>query len=41
MQLGVDEGTWGAWEAGKAIIFRKHRVLIERLFGLSLDQINF
>jgi len=32
--LKVDPGTWGDWERGKLILYRKHRVLIARLLGL-------
>ena len=39
-QIGVDEGTWGAWERGETILFRKHRGLIARLLGLSVEDIH-
>ena len=38
-QLGVDEGTWGAWERGKTVLFRKHRALIAQLLGVSAEEI--
>ena len=39
-QLGVDEGTWGAWERGKTILFRRHRAFIARLLGLPSEEIH-
>jgi transcriptional regulator with XRE-family HTH domain len=38
-QVGVDAGTWGAWERGETILFRKHRALIARLLGLSAKEV--
>ena len=34
-QLGVDQGTWEAWEQGGVILYRNHRFLVARLLGLS------
>jgi transcriptional regulator with XRE-family HTH domain len=39
-QLGVEEGTWGAWERGETILFRKHRLLVARLLGLPGEEIH-
>ena len=39
-QLGVDEGTWGAWERGETILFRKHRALVARFLGLPAEEIH-
>ena len=39
-QLGVEEGTWGAWERGETILYRKHRALVARFLGMSADQIH-
>ena len=39
-QLGVEEGTWGAWERGEMILFRRHRLLIARFLGMSAEQIH-
>jgi len=33
-QLGVDEGTWSAWERGDVISSRKHRVLIVKFLQM-------
>jgi transcriptional regulator with XRE-family HTH domain len=33
--LGVDEGTWGAWERGKTILFKKYRTQITSFLKLS------
>ena len=33
--LGVDEGTWRDWEAGKTILYRKHRTAVAKLLGLD------
>lgn len=38
--LGVDPGTWGDWERGKVILFRKHRGLVAKLLGRSLDELD-
>jgi transcriptional regulator with XRE-family HTH domain len=38
-KFGVDEGTWGAWERGEMILFRKHRAMIARLLGLSVKEV--
>jgi transcriptional regulator with XRE-family HTH domain len=32
---GVDPGTWRDWEAGKIVLYRKHRKLIARLLDLD------
>ena len=29
--VGVDPGTWGNWERGKLILYRKHRELVAQL----------
>ena len=39
-RLGVDEATWGAWERKETVLFRKHRELIGRLLGLSVEDIR-
>lgn len=39
-QLGVDKGTWGDWERGKTILFRKHRMIVARFLGLPAEEIN-
>jgi transcriptional regulator with XRE-family HTH domain len=39
--LGVDPGTWRDWEAGKLVLYRKHRSALATLLGLeprALDQ---
>lgn len=33
-ELGVDEGTWGAWECGQIMLYRRHRELIAGVLGL-------
>ena len=38
-QLGVDAGTWGAWERGQIMLYRRHRELIVRLLGLPSEEI--
>lgn len=38
--IGVDPGTWGRWERGNPILYRKHRVLMAQLLGLSADALN-
>lgn len=37
--LGVDPGTWGDWERGRVILYRKHRDLVARL--LDLPEVEF
>jgi len=39
-QLGVDEGTWGAWEFGQIMLYRRHRELIARLLDLPEGEVN-
>lgn len=39
-ELGVNEGTWGAWERGETILFRIHWELVARFLGLSVEEIN-
>ena len=39
-QLGVDPRTWRDWERGKTILYRKHRVLVARLVGLLVGEVD-
>jgi transcriptional regulator with XRE-family HTH domain len=39
-QLGVDSTTWGDWERGKLILFRKHRMAVAQLLGLNERELN-
>ena len=39
-RLGVDPGTWGAWERGNVVLSRKHRVVLARLLDLSPGDID-
>ena len=39
-QLGVDEGTWGAWEKGGVILYRNHRLLVARLLDLPEGEVD-
>lgn len=39
-ELGIDEGTWGEWESGQIILFRKHREMMAHLLDLSVDELN-
>lgn len=36
-KLGVDEGTWGDWERGKAILYRRYREMVADFLGESVD----
>jgi len=38
--VGVDPGTWGNWERGQIILYRKHRVLVAQFLDLSIDTLN-
>lgn len=38
--VGVDPSTWGNWERGQTVLYRKHRMLIARLLKLSADAID-
>ena len=38
--LGVDEGTWGAWECGETILYRRHRERVAQLLGLPVEEIH-
>lgn len=40
LQVGVDPTSWGDWERGKTILFRKHRVLVARLIGLPVEEVD-
>ena len=35
--VGVDPSTWGNWERGQLILYRRHRALIAQFLGLSID----
>jgi transcriptional regulator with XRE-family HTH domain len=37
---GIDPGTWRDWEAGKVILFRKHRTVIATLLGIDLADLD-
>ena len=39
-QVGVDPGTWGDWERGQMILYRRHRALIAKMFGLSFNVLD-
>lgn len=38
--LGVDDGTWGAWERGETILLREHRTRIASFLGLSVEKVD-
>lgn len=38
--VGVDPGTWGNWERGQMILYRKHRALVAQVLDLSVDTLN-
>ena len=38
-QVGVDETTFGNWERGEPILFRKHRALVAELLGIDLGKV--
>lgn len=39
--VAVDPGTWRQWECGNMILYRKHRILVARLLGLSANCLDF
>lgn len=39
-QLGVDEGSWGAWESGGVVLFRRHRELVAELIGVPAEKLH-
>jgi transcriptional regulator with XRE-family HTH domain len=39
-KFGVDPGTWRDWEQDRVILFRSHRVLIARLLGLPVGEVD-
>ena len=39
-KFGVDPETWRDWEQGRMILYRIHRVLVARLLGLAVDEVN-
>ena len=38
--VGVDPGTWGNWERGQTILYRRHRELVAQFLGLSVDTLS-
>lgn len=38
--VGVDPGTWGNWERGQTILYRKHRALVAKFLGLPVGTLN-
>jgi|GEM_PF-1724656 len=36
----VDPGTWGNWERGQMILYRKHRDRVARLLDISVDALD-
>jgi len=38
--VGVDPCTWGNWERGQTIPYRKHRTLMAQILGVSVDKLN-
>ena len=38
--VGVDPCTWGNWEYGKLVLYRKHRNRVARLLDLSTDALD-
>lgn len=39
-QLGVDAGTWGAWECGQLILHQGHREMVARILWLTPEEIH-
>lgn len=37
---GIDPGTWGDWEAGKVILYRKHRTAVAALLGIDAADLD-
>jgi transcriptional regulator with XRE-family HTH domain len=37
--LGIDPGTWRDWEAGKTVLYRKHRIKVAQLLGLDPQEL--
>lgn len=40
LQVGVDEGTWRAWEQGGMILYCNHRLLVARLLDLLKGEVD-
>jgi transcriptional regulator with XRE-family HTH domain len=38
--VGVDHGTWANWEQGRVVLYRRHRVLIAKMLGLSFEALD-
>ena len=38
--VGVDPSTWGNWERGQTILYRKHRALVAQFLDISVDTLN-
>jgi hypothetical protein len=39
-QIGVDPTSWGNWERGELILFRKHRSAVSLLLGLDEQKLD-
>ena len=39
-QLGVNEGSWGAWEQGGVILHRNYRFMLARLLDLPEGEVD-
>ena len=39
-KVDVDPGTWGNWERGQMILYRRHRVQLAEFLGLSAVALN-
>lgn len=37
---GVDATSWGDWERGKTVLFRRHRKLLAQMLGLSITEVD-
>jgi len=38
--LSIDPSTWRDWEAGKIVLYRKHRIALARFFGLPREDLE-
>jgi len=38
--VSVDLGTWKYWERGQTVLYRRRRVLIARVLGLSVEALD-
>lgn len=39
-EVGVDPSTWGNWEKGHTMLYRKHRAAVAEILSLNSEELN-